>query len=150
MCGVTGEPGGLPGAGGRAVAAEDLGPVAVPRGGGAVGVADQGPAHPVDHHRVMEEAQNEAIFQAGLAAVALVPEVVHLAGRRGLVTPAGPLAEAVAGLDRVADPGRYVVAVADVQGLAGAAEPGAELAAAQERGQPTRARQQLHGLADDG
>jgi hypothetical protein len=40
----------LPGAGGRAVAAQDLGPVPVPRGGGPVGVADQGPAHPVNHH----------------------------------------------------------------------------------------------------
>src|SRR5580698_7767220 len=149
MCGVTGEPGGLPGAGGRAVAAEDLGPVAVPRGGGAVGVADQGPAHPVDHHRVMEEAQSEAIVQAGLAAVALVPQMVHLAGRRGLITPAGPLTMEIAGLDRVADPGRHVVAVADVQGLTGAAEPGTELTAAQERGQPTRAREQLHGCPDD-
>src|SRR5580698_2098575 len=99
---------------------------------------------------MMKETQNYAIFQAGLAAVPLVLDVVHLAGRRGLVTPAGPLTVEVAGLDRVADPGRHVVAVADVQGLAGAAEPGTELAAAQERGQPTRARQQLHGLADDG
>jgi uncharacterized protein YciI len=42
-------PGGLPGAGrGRPMAAEDFGFVPVPGGGGAVGVADQGPAHPVD------------------------------------------------------------------------------------------------------
>ena len=148
---VPDAPGGvLPGAGGRAVAAQDFGPIPVPRGGGAVGVADQGPAHPVDHHTVVEEADQNAIFQAGLAAVALVPEVVHLTGRRGLITAPSPLTKKVPGLDRVADPGRDIVAEANVQGLAGAAEPGTELPTAQKARQPTRARQQLDGLADDG
>jgi uncharacterized protein YciI len=146
---AAGEPGVLPGAGGWAVAAEHLGPVAVPRGGGAVGVADQGPAHPVDHHLMMVKTQQNAVVQAGLAAVALVLKMVHFAGRRGLITAAGPLAVAVPGLDRGADPGRDIVTKANVQGLAGAAEPGAELAAAQEARQPAGTRQQLDGCADD-
>ena len=80
-----GGPGGLPGAGGRAVAAQDLGPVAVPRAGGAVGVADQGPAHPVDHHLMVMETEQDAVFQAGLAAVGLVLEVVHVPGEPVIV-----------------------------------------------------------------
>ena len=55
----------------------------------------------------------------------------------------------VPGLDRVADPGRDIVALPDVQGLARAAEPDTELPAAQERREPAGARQQLHRLADD-
>ena len=49
--------GALPGLGGRAVAVQHLRLVRVPRGGGAVGVQDQGPAPPVDHHLVVEPAQ---------------------------------------------------------------------------------------------
>ena len=70
----------LPGAGGRAVAAEDLGPVAVPRGGGAVGVADQGPALPVNHYLMVEEADQDAIIETSFASVPLVLEMMHLAG----------------------------------------------------------------------
>src|SRR5580658_9231320 len=114
MCGVTGGPGGLPGAGGWAVAAQDLGPVAVPRGGGPVRVADQGPAHPVNHQVMVEEADQDAIIDTGFAAVALMPEVVHLTRRRGLITAPGPLAMPVPDLDRVADPGRDRVTEPDV------------------------------------
>jgi len=49
-------PGGLPGAGGWAVAVQDLGLVLVPGGGGAVGVQDQGPAPAVDDDQVVEPA----------------------------------------------------------------------------------------------
>ena len=45
--------------------------------------------------------------------------------------------------------GRDVLAVADVQRQAGAAEPGAELLAAEERGQPAGAGQKVNGFADD-
>ena len=69
----------LPGAGGRAVATQDLGAVPVPRRGGPVRVADQGPAHPVNHHLMVIKAQQDAIFEISFAAVALVLEVVHLA-----------------------------------------------------------------------
>jgi hypothetical protein len=47
----------LPGPGGWAVAMQDLRLVGVPGGGGAVGVQDQGPAPPVDHHLVVEPTQ---------------------------------------------------------------------------------------------
>src|ERR1700676_45847 len=90
--GAPGAPGVLPGAGGWAVAAQDLGFVPVPGHGGAVGVPDQGPAHPVDHHVMMEPAQQDAVLQAGLTAAALVLEVVHLTRCGGLVAAAGPLA----------------------------------------------------------
>jgi hypothetical protein len=70
------------------VAAQDLALVPVPGGGGAVGVADQGPAHPVDHDVMVIPAQQDAVLQAGLTAAALVPQVVDLAGRGGLVAAA--------------------------------------------------------------
>ena len=47
----------LPGAGRGAVAVEHLGLVGIPRGGGPVGVQDQGPAPPVDDHLMVEPAQ---------------------------------------------------------------------------------------------
>ena len=69
--------------------------------------------------------------------------MVHFACRGGLVAAAGPLAVLVAEDDGVADPGRDGLGVADVQRQAGAAEPGAELPAAQERRQPAGAREQV-------
>src|SRR6202453_4740333 len=143
------EPGGLPGARGRAVAAQDLGPVPVPRGGGPVGVADQRPALPVNHDLMMKEADQNAIFETSFATVGLVLEVMHLASRRGLITSPRSLAVKIAGLDRVADPGRHIVAEANIQRLAGTTEPDTELAAAQEARQAAGARQQLDGFADD-
>ena len=91
-----------------------------------------------------------AVFSAGLAAVGLVPDVVHLARRGGLVAAASPPAVLVAQGDGVADPGRDGLGVADVQRQARAAQPGAELPAAQERRQPARPGQQVDGLADNG
>jgi len=76
--------------------------------------------------------------------------VVHLARRRGLVTPSGPPAALVPQDDRVADPGRDGLGVPDVQRQAGSAQARAELPAAQEARQPARAGQQVHGLLDDG
>jgi hypothetical protein len=93
---------GLPGAGRWAVAVEDLGFVKVPRSRRPVGVQDQSPAPTMDHHLVVKEAQQHAIFDAGRAAVLLVLDVVDLAGRRGLVAPAGPPAALVAEDDGVA------------------------------------------------
>src|ERR1035437_4815464 len=148
--GVTRRGRGLAGAGGWAVAAQDFGFVPVPGGGGAVGVADQGPAHPVDHDVMVIPAQQDAVLQAGLSSAALVPQVVDLTRRGGLVAAAGPLAELVPQLDRVADRGRDIVAVPDIQGQARAGQAGAELLAAQEAGQPAWARDQGDSLADDG
>jgi hypothetical protein len=37
---------------------------------------------------VMVKTQQDAVLQAGLTAAALVPQVVHLAGRGGLVAAA--------------------------------------------------------------
>src|ERR1700733_10977899 len=125
--GVTCGPGGLPGAGGRAVAAQHLAPVPVPRRSGPVAVADQGPAHPVNHHVMVEEADQDAILETGFAAVGLMPQMMHLTSRSGLVTAPGPLALQVPGLDRVPDPRRDIIGVADVQQVARAAEPGTEL-----------------------
>src|SRR5271165_3851826 len=143
------DPWGLPRADRGAVAVQDLGLVRVPGGGGAVGVQDQGPAPPVDHDLVVEEAQEHAVFDAGLAAVSLVLDVVDLAGAGGLVVPPGPLAVLVAQDDRVADARGDRLGVPDVQRQAGAGQPGAELPAPQERRQPARTRDQVHRLADD-
>jgi hypothetical protein len=70
---------GLSGAeGGRRVAAQDL--AAGSAGlGGAVGVQDDLPVPAVDAHVVVELAQQDAVGGAGLAAVFLVPDVVHVA-----------------------------------------------------------------------
>ena len=95
--------------------------------------------------RTMEHA----VLDGRRAAVGLVPGVVYLARGGGLVAPPGPLAVPVAQDDRVADPGRDGLGVADVQRQAGAAEAAAELPAAQEAGQAARAGQQVDGRADD-
>src|SRR5712691_12289484 len=124
-----------PGPGGRAVAVQDFASVLVPRRGGAVRVQHHGPALLVNHDLVVEAAEQRAVFHAGLAAVGLVGQVVHLARRRGLIAAAGEPAVLVPQDDRPADRGRDVAADPDVQGEAGAAEPGAELPAAQEAGQ---------------
>jgi hypothetical protein len=55
------EPGLLPGAGRGSVAVQDFGLVLVPRGGGPVGVDDEGPAPPVDHDLVVERAEQDAV-----------------------------------------------------------------------------------------
>jgi len=86
---------------------------------------------------------------AGLAAVGLVGEMVHLAGGGGLVAAAGPAAVLVAQDDGVPDRGRDVPGDPDVQRQARPGQPGAELPAAQERGQPARTRDQIHRLTSD-
>ena len=78
-CSSSSRTGVLPGVGWRAVAVEDLGPVAVPGGGGPVGVQDQGPAPPVDDDLVVIAAQQDAVLGAGLAAIGLVLDVMDFA-----------------------------------------------------------------------
>src|SRR6202041_4147698 len=126
----------LPGAGGGAVAVQDFAAVGVPGGGGAVGVQDQGPAPPVDHDLVVEKTQQDALPGAGVAAVGFVLDVVHLARGGGLGAAAGPAAVLVPEHHRVADPGRDRAGVPDVQRQAPAGQPRAQLAGAQEAGQP--------------
>src|SRR5207245_4689344 len=58
-------PGALPGPGWWPVTVENLGAVGVPRGGGAVGVEDQGPAPSMDHGQVVEGTQKDAGGDAG-------------------------------------------------------------------------------------
>ena len=87
-------PGLLPGAGGRAVAVQDFGLGLVPRGGGAVGVDDQGPAPAVDDDLVVEGAQEHAVFHGGRAAVGFVLGVVDLARAGGLVCSRRPTGSA--------------------------------------------------------
>ena len=53
------------------VAMEDLGLVLVPGGRGAVGVQDQSPAPPVNHHLMMERAQQDGVLDGGLPTVLL-------------------------------------------------------------------------------
>src|SRR6478752_4052139 len=100
-----------PSRGGWAVAVQDPGLVLAPRCRRPVRVHHQGPAPAVDGDQVMEPAQKDAVLKARLAAVGLVGGVVHLAGRGGLVTSAGPLAVLIPEPDRVADGGRDRVAV---------------------------------------
>src|ERR1700730_4606354 len=85
-------PGVSPGPSRRALAAYDLGFAGVPCGGGAVRVQHDRPAPPVDDNLVVERAEQDAVLDAGLAAVGLLGDVVYFARRRGLVTAPGPLA----------------------------------------------------------
>ena len=95
------------------------------------------------------KTQQDTVPGAGLAAVLLVLDMVHIARRRGLAAPAGPPALAVPQDHCVADARGDGLGVPDVQRKARPAEADAELPAAQERGQPAGAGQQVHGLADD-
>src|SRR5438132_946072 len=79
-----------PGADRRAVAAQELGLVLVPGGGGPVRVQHQRPAPPVNRHLVVKGTEQHAVFGAGLAAVGLVLDMMNLARGGGLVTSAGP------------------------------------------------------------
>ena len=129
---------------------QDLRLIAVPGGSGAVGVEHDGPAHLVNRHLMVERAEQDAVLDAGLAAVRLVGDMVHLAGRGGLVAAAGPPAMLVPQDDRAADRGRDVLADPDVQRQARPAEPGTQLPAPQEARQAARTRDQVDRFADDG
>src|ERR1035441_105138 len=137
------------GAGGRAVAVQDLGFIGAVSSGGAVGVQDDGPAPLMDDDMVVEPAVQSAVVDAGLAAVGLVGDVVDLAAGRGLVAAAGEPAVLVPLDHHAADRGRDVPADPDVQRQARPGQPGTELLAAQEAGQPARTRYQGYGLAND-
>src|SRR5712691_9430000 len=138
-----------PGPGGRAVAVQDFASVLVPRGGGPVGVQDDGPALLVNHDLVVEAAEQRAVLHAGLAAVGLVGQVVHLTACGRLVAAAGEPAVLVPQDDGAADRGRDVAADPHVQRQARPAQPHAQLPAPQEARQPARARYQVDRLAND-
>ena len=77
---------------------QHLGLVLVPRRGGAVGVQDQCPAAAVDHHLVVERAEEYAVLDRCRAAVGLVLDVVHFlvaSAARTLGWVAARLAQAV-------------------------------------------------------
>src|ERR1700719_1620740 len=81
----------FPGAGGRAVAADDLAVGALDLAG-AVGVGGEGPAEFVQDDVVVPPAVVLEVGEAGAAAVLAVLHVVGFAAGGGLVTAAGELA----------------------------------------------------------
>ena len=84
-------------------------------GGGGVGVQDEAPAFSVDAHVVVVLACHDAIPGGCLAAVALVPQVMHVAAGGGPLA-AGPFAVTLgAELDRAVDRGRDVTGVANAE-----------------------------------
>ena len=105
------------------MAVDDFGLVLVPRGGGAVGVEDDGPAPLMDDDLMVEEAEQGAVGDAGRADAGLVAEVVDLAAGRGLVAAAGESAVLVPQDHGAADRGRDVPGHPDVQRQARPAEP---------------------------
>ena len=78
--------------GGRgAVAAQGLGAVGGAGFGGAVGVQGQGPAEPVHADVMVVGAEQQEVFEPGLAAAGAEHQMVHVTARRGLVAAAGLL-----------------------------------------------------------
>src|SRR5262249_12901080 len=118
-------------------------------GGGAVGVERDGPAPPVDHDQVVERAHQQAVGEAGGAALAAGDDVVHVAGGRGLVA-AGGGAVPVPGDDGAAQVrGDEVGDGADVQGQADRGGWLREGAGAQPGGQAARPGQQGDRMGED-
>jgi hypothetical protein len=118
-------PGWLPGAGWRAVAADDL-PAGAPHLAGAVRVDGELPAHLVQHHVMMPPA---VLFQARQARVPAVLAVHHMVGFAAggrLVAAAGELARLVPQGDKAAQVERDVVGLADVERERGAVQALAE------------------------
>jgi hypothetical protein len=103
----------------------------------------------VDHDLVMIRTQKDTVIETGGAAVGEVLDVVHLAGRGGLMAAAGPAAAPVAQDDRVADARRDSLAEPDVQGQARPGQPGTQLPGPQERREAAGTGQQVHGLSDN-
>src|SRR5215475_5277145 len=124
---------------------EDL-PLGAVCGGGAVGVQGQLPAPSVDADVVVELAQQHAVLDAGVAAVLLVPQVVHVAIDGGPAA-ARPGAAPVAQQHRAADVGGDAVGVADVEGQAGGVARLVQQPGAQGGGQPGGAGDQVDGEA---
>ena len=125
---------GLPGGdGGGWVALEDL---SLGSGGadGSVGEEFDFPSPPVDADVVVVLAEQDAVFDAGGAAVFFVFDVVDVADGGGAVAAGGPGAVLVAVDDGVPDRRGDVVGVAGVEGGALAVELGAEEGAAQRGG----------------
>src|SRR5580700_8865851 len=123
----------LPGAGGGAVASDDLAVGALDLAG-AVGVDGQGPAQLVQHDVMMPPAVIFEVGQAGVAAVGSVPDVVGLTAGRGLVAAAGVLARLIPQRDQPAQMERDVVGLPDVEREGGAGQGFAEQVPAQDGG----------------
>src|SRR5215831_4551286 len=118
-------------------------------GGSAIWVEDYAPVPAVDADVVVELAQQHAVAGAGVAAVFLVGEVVHIAPGGGAAA-ARPGAAPVAEQDGAADVRRDAVGVADVQREAGGVPGGFQQPGAQDRGQPGGAGDQVDGEPGDG
>src|SRR5690242_7846714 len=126
-------PGALPGAGRWTVAAQDLGLVLIPGGGGAVGSEDEGPALAVDGDLVVIPAKQDAVGEAGAAAVGFVTDMVDFTDG-GRLAAARPAAVPVAVPDQVPDGGGDRRGDAEVQGQAGTGQPAVQLPATDEGG----------------
>ena len=119
-------------------------------GGGAVGVAGDVPAPPMDSYLVVESAEQDQVGQAGGAAVGPVDQVVRLGHGCGLPA-AGELAVLVAEGDGGAQVGRDGAGgAADVQWLAGGVEGGVEQGAAQAGCEPAGAGYQVQAPPREG
>src|SRR5882724_10223989 len=123
-------------ASGWPVAMDDLAPGSV-RGGGAVRMQDESPAPSMNAHIVMELTQKCTIRHGSLAAVALVPQVVDIAGG-GSLTAAGPFAVPGAQRDGAANVAGDLVGVPDVEDDRLAVVRGGEQALAQDARRPSR------------
>src|SRR5215470_11003083 len=122
---------------------EDL-PVGAVGGGSAIRVEDYSPAPAVDAYVVVELAKQNAIANAGLAAVFLVHDVVHVAVHGGPAAPR-PGAPPVAEHDRAPDVGRDALRVADVQGKRRSVPRGVQELGAQVCGQAAGTGNQIDG-----
>jgi len=122
---------------------EDL-PVRAIGRGSAIGVEDYSPAPAVDADIVVELAEQNARVDAGLSAVLLVPQVVHVAVHGGSAAPR-PGAAPVAEQDGAADVGRDALGVADVQGKRWGVPRGFQELGTQVRGQANGTGNQIDG-----
>ncbi len=123
-------------AGGRGVGVQGLPAVWAGGGPGAIGVVDDLPAPAVNTDIMMKLTQKGTISYGCLAAVALVADVVDVAGAGGAVAAAGPGAVLVPEDDGAADGRGDGVGPPDVEGL-GRGIPGlVEQAPAQDGGDP--------------
>src|SRR6185437_6549764 len=115
--------------------------------GGAVVVQDEGPAEPVDAYVMVEGAEQQEVFEPGLAAAGAEDQMVHVASGGGLVTASRPGAVLIAEDDGAAQVGRDVLGLADVQGKALGGPGGAGQAGAQVGGEAAGAG---HGVGGQG
>ena len=98
---------------------------------------------------MMEEAQQDAVLGRWSCRRSSCVSRGGLRRRRRAGRTVRPTGSACPEGDGVADPGRDGLGEPDVQRQARPAQPRAELPPPQERRQPARPREQVHGLADD-